>query len=354
MTVARAPFVDERMSVLLDALRGLSALVVLLGHAVQLRIYTGPWPFSASFQHGAVVVFFVLSGIVIASSVQRPGASLSGYAWARARRIMPVALCAIILGAAAWSIVTLRDGPLAGPPHNLELSGAALLWPAMFLSERMGIGPAGNPPYWSLCYEVAYYALFGAAWFLRGWRRVVAVAVIAALAGGKVLLLAPVWLMGVVVVLGWDRVRVPRYVGWVMLGAGVALFIPLATASAGARIEQMAGAMTGIDMAALGYARTVVSDVALGICVASALFGMRAVGECWPPLPRPMAKGARLLAAISFSLYLSHWPVMCSMRAFGISAADNIALALMLLLVPLGFAGVMSWFLERRAWARIR
>lgn len=53
-----------------------------------------------------------------------------------------------------------------------------------------------NGPYWSLCYEVWYYVIFGAFFFcrdrLRWW-----VAIVAALvAGPAILVLLPIWLLG--------------------------------------------------------------------------------------------------------------------------------------------------------------
>ena len=59
----------------------------------------------------------------------------------------------------------------------------------------MAVLPGGNIPFWSLNYEAWYYVLFGAALFLRGWRRTIAVVAAALLAGPKIVLL-PFWLMG--------------------------------------------------------------------------------------------------------------------------------------------------------------
>lgn len=58
------------MSIVLDIVRGMAAIAVLIGHAVQLGIYSGPWPFEFSLQHNAVIVFFVSSGILITNSLQ--------------------------------------------------------------------------------------------------------------------------------------------------------------------------------------------------------------------------------------------------------------------------------------------
>ncbi len=53
-----------------------------------------------------------------------------------------------------------------------------------------------NIPYWSLCYEVWFYVLFGAWYFTKGGRRIALVAIAALVAGPSILLLMPIWLMG--------------------------------------------------------------------------------------------------------------------------------------------------------------
>lgn len=347
-------YLDSRQSVLLDLLRGLSALAVMLGHAVQLGLYTGYWPFSASFQHNAVVLFFVLSGIVISHSADRPGTSLASYARARARRILPVAIVAIFLGAGAWHAVTVLGGPRAGPAYTDVMEPGAIVSAALFLSERFQSGPPGNPPYWSLCYEVMYYALFGAFCFLRGWRRIGVLLWLVVLAGIEVLLLFPAWLAGVAVVALWRRWQPGWWLSCGMLGVALFLF-PILGSGAVAYAARMAfGAAVGLDMDLLANAQGFVTDNLLALVVAIGLFGLRGTAVVWQTVPPRVAGLARFLAAISFSLYLSHWPVMWTMRAMGLSAGGNVVFALLLLAIPLGFATLMSLLLERPVWARMR
>ena len=49
----------------------------------------------------------------------------------------------------------------------------------------------------------------------------------------------------------------------------------------------------------------------LALVVATGLLGLRGTAVRWPTVPPRVAGLAGFLAAISFSLYLSHWPVMC-------------------------------------------
>ena len=45
-TMDRQPLITPAMSILLDAVRAAAALLVLGRHAVQLKLYTGAYPFS--------------------------------------------------------------------------------------------------------------------------------------------------------------------------------------------------------------------------------------------------------------------------------------------------------------------
>lgn len=199
-----SPVSDERfltrpLSVVLDFVRFGAALLVAVGHAVQLGLYHGWFPFGVRMQHYCVIVFFVLSGLVISTSVLGGRSNLPRYAVAQISRILPVAIPSLIFS-------TLAAYLLAGPspvrmdnsPEDALAVTRQLLAPLTFISAWPGVaGPVWNPPYWSLCYEVWYYAIFALAAFLRGWLRVIAVIVGCAAAGGAILLLMPVWLFGV-------------------------------------------------------------------------------------------------------------------------------------------------------------
>jgi peptidoglycan/LPS O-acetylase OafA/YrhL len=125
------PFITRPLSILLDLVRVLAALAVLVGHAVQLGHYRGPYPFTMLFQHNAVIVFFVLSGLVIAASVDRGGHRLGDYAVARLSRFLPVALPALTISLAMVALDRMvTSAPLLGEDSHgvapLEMPSALL------------------------------------------------------------------------------------------------------------------------------------------------------------------------------------------------------------------------------------
>ena len=319
---AAPPFITGPLSTALDLVRFGAALLVLVCHAAQAKLYAGYFPAIPLAQHYAVVVFFVLSGLVITASALRRPTTLGRYAIARAARILPVSLAAIAFSTLAFVVVTTLGG---SPQHTdtygqLSLSGTLL--PLLFLSESpWGAGPVWNPPYWSLCYEVWYYALFGAAVLLRGPTRVFALLVFAALAGPRVLLMLPVWLVGVVLVLTPAARRAGPVGGFALLLAGLA--------GAWLHTEWVMPGLSLMRSLAhpfehqLSFSRFALSDFLLALCVATAFAGLRGVVNRWPAPWQAIAAPARMLAGFSFTLYLFHWPLLLLAKSTGLVAGAS-------------------------------
>jgi peptidoglycan/LPS O-acetylase OafA/YrhL len=148
----------------LDGIRGLLAVYVMLGHALPLTI--APAIIQSLFRHGeaGVDLFFALSGLVIAFSLQRFGGRFRPFIIARARRLFPVyvlvlaasialALCGDPLCTLPWAGAQARDIVSATLP--------APLWPDIIAHITLlhGIIPQAVLPY-------AYVTLLGPAWSL--------------------------------------------------------------------------------------------------------------------------------------------------------------------------------------------
>ncbi len=335
------------MSVSLDIIRAGAALVVLVCHAVQVGIYNGPFPHIPMAQHYAVVVFFVLSGLVIATSVQKKRGTLSSYALARTARILPVAWPAIAFGTAGFLLADYLGAPPLHTDTYGELTLRGTLLPALFLNESIfGAGPVWNPPYWSLSYEVWYYALFAAAVFLRGPRRIVVLAILALLAGLKVLLLLPVWLVGVWLARSTAARRVNLRQGIVLLAASLAFAVML-TGLVFPIITKLR-ALTGAYYQYLGFSHFVITDFLLALAVASAFIGLRPLVGRWPQMVIPMERSARTMAGFSFTLYLFHWPMLCLMQISGISSGNSVIGFILLLAAMIAACYAISLVTERK------
>lgn len=194
-----APSLSRSFSLYLDCCRFLAAVFVVLSHFPQYGATAevpNPW---LHLGRESVVVFFVLSGFVIAYTTERKSASLREYCVARCTRIYSVALPLLLLGfaGAAFLVVTR----FASIDQFYQLTKVWLYLPMhlLFMGELWTVSEAPPllAPYWSLGYEVWYYVLFGAMFYLRGPRRLVVAGSLLLFVGPKLWLLLPVWASGV-------------------------------------------------------------------------------------------------------------------------------------------------------------
>jgi peptidoglycan/LPS O-acetylase OafA/YrhL len=330
-----AGFISRPLSLWLDLVRGLAALAVVIGHAAQIGTYSGTFPFSMFFQKNAVVVFFVLSGMVIAASVDRERRSLSDFALARISRIVPVAWAAIAVSLAVSALATKVPGPLQFADDVNWADPGEILRAMFFLSESWTTAFPPNSPYWSLSYEVWFYALFAAATYLKGTARWAWLAVLAAVAGPNILLLMPVWLVGVGLVRLPAARKVPPALAWPLIALALAaLFIAPRYAMDGFRLLRPAAPW------GLGSSLYVLTDLALGLALAAGFAGLKTMVDRgadpktgWGlALPASIEPAIRWGANMSFSLYLLHWPLLKLVHMAGLTAGKS----------PLAFAAIIA------------
>ena len=177
---------NKNESIYLDLVRSLAALDVVFGHACELY----DLPLAGRWGHHAVMVFFVLSGYVIAHVAETREKDLRTFLVARLARLWSVLVPALVL-TVVCDIVgrTFGTDPrgFAGSPADLPIIriGAMLA----FVSESwVSIQPLSNGAAWSLCLEFWYYVMFGLWVFLRpGWVRAAVVLGAGLLAGHKAL-----------------------------------------------------------------------------------------------------------------------------------------------------------------------
>lgn len=179
------------LSTYLDALRVLAAGTVLFGHALG-------W---GTLAHDAVILFFVLSGYLIAYTANERDLTGTQYAVNRVARIATVALPAIVLGIAVDIYVRPlwpQGWPDFAPLDRMATSIGVCLTMTSYVWDN-SYPCFSNGPYWSLTYEVWYYLLFGAAFYPKSARtRIVAGGAVLLLMGPKIAALLPCWLAGLV------------------------------------------------------------------------------------------------------------------------------------------------------------
>lgn len=302
--VPRAPL-DPQLSATLDLLRWLAALVVLLSHVWPLLLPALPLPWPG---HAAVVLFFVLSGFLIAHAADRPGLTLAAFGAHRAIRIGSVAYPAIVLAIAI--------APVAGGERVVD--GGPMLWsPAAFWqavtvnlvflgqSWQSPVSPPYISPYWSLCYEVWYYAIF-ACWHWGARRRWLAVALCAAVAGPRILLLMPVWLCGVLAYRWRGRLSLASARALAPASAlfAFAVFWTDAPGLLRARCMAWFPAWTASLYASNQFA----GDIVLGLLTGLFFIALTTLAPRWTMSPR-LRHALAWPARYTLSVYLYHMPL---------------------------------------------
>lgn len=320
--------VPASTSLYLDLVRFGAAMLVVLYHLKERQFGSGGVnALLPGNGHAYVTIFFVLSGYVIAATVERKRhLGPLEYALDRASRLYSVALPVLFLCAVlslAWPALDRESAYGIAVAHPL----ATLAANALFLGNAwyFDAAPFLNGPYWSLGYEALYYVAFGVWTFARrAWRWALLLAV-ALVAGPKIALLFPCWLSGVWLY-RW-RHRVPLSATAAAAVALLALALPVLLHVAGVGKLAKAGSalLLGDRYADYSHSVNFLGDYLTAIAFAVHLYAMHWLRITWPAW---IATPVRLGASMSFTLYLFHLPVvLVAMRLLGEAKSSNAALA---------------------------
>jgi peptidoglycan/LPS O-acetylase OafA/YrhL len=310
-------------------MRGFAALLVTVGHlrsvlfvdqsqVLESELLVKVFYLLTSLGHQSVVVFFVLSGYLVGGSVLAAGSKFSFHAYLRARLARLWSVLIPCLGL-TWLVdqSLLYCAPDALDGHYAQLwhlgpkigeydnSIFTLLGNILFLQTLTVPVFGSNGPLWSLANEFWYYILFPLLYIMTqplGCKR----------SGGKILVTAAVvgiifWMMPTEMLVG--------FVVW-LFGA----FVVLAKAQKRLMPFKHSGLLSvALLMVATGLSKWSVlagaqlwGDVGLGLAVACALLFSR---EWTLASYATVKRWSQRLSDRSFSLYLSHFPVVMLLGA---------------------------------------
>ncbi|HEV2315043.1 MAG TPA: acyltransferase [Candidatus Acidoferrales bacterium] len=318
----------ERASVHLDMARGVAALAVLVGHVrglffVDYHDLPHHSPLVSAFYaatalgHQAVVVFFVLSGFFIVSSIadsfEQHRWSWTAYLVNRVTRLSLVLIPSLILcwildriGMAMAATAPLYQHPVA----NLFTDSIANLETFrnfvgnLFYLQGILVQPFGsNAPLWSLSYEFWYYIIFPLAIcaLVKRYRPTMRIVYL-------VLAILVTWFVGYVIAsyfLIWllgGAIAISRAVKWSPVrcsGAMAATAIPFVLALGLSVAHPLNSPFLMDAIVALAFSSWIYTVVEAPEKSMSALY----------------AKPARLFAGFSYTLYLTHFPFVFLLRS---------------------------------------
>lgn len=334
----------SHLSLYLDFLRVTAAITVFLGHFAQGWLGGGLFWQVVPYGHPAVIVFFVLSGYVIAYTAETRENSLRSFAIARLARVFSVALPALILSAmlllvgtaidpAHYAELAKRDQPNMAVPYITQFFAALL-----FISESWGlhIRPFGNTPYWSLAYEVWYYVIFAYVTFLKGRQRLSAVFLACLIAGPKILLMAPIWVAGI---LAWRwRKRMPSSIALLLATLTAVLFCLLAGNELALESSAFRGPWWPMEFR--------ITDHLTGLVVALHIAAVAALRYQGKLLSARLGTAIKVMASYTFCVYLFHYPLLVFFSALIPGPADEPMHRAALLIVTLLVLVLIAEFTE--------
>lgn len=336
----------------LDGLRGVAALAVLVHHAMLTSaVFSQPAENTGWFTYlltytplrvlwegkGAVYVFFVLSGVVLAVAItgSKSFSWISYYPQRLLRLYVPV-WAALALGIAAILLVP-RSSDVASTwlaDRDLPVTADRVIQGITLVGGHGGL----VSPMWSLRWEVLFSLLLPVfAWVgirLVRWRWAVATATlllvgVGVAAGNSWLTYLPIFLLGVLIAVSIDELDAlsarmkPGVAVALTIAAPILLVAPWLL---GPSLQPGTLGTAFLEMASvLGATLTVV--VALAVPAVRTAFSSRSL---------------RWFGMISFSLYLIHEPVLV---AFAVVFGDGALLPAALLSIPASIA--LAWVFYR-------
>lgn len=306
------------LSLYLDIVRLTAALVVFVHHASYER-FGGAWLSAFSgFAHEAVVVFFVLSGFVIAYVVDTKENTASTYVIARFSRLWSVAIPAI-LGTILMDALGRALAPEVYVPGETAVDIFRITASLLFLNEwwfsHLHVG--SNGPYWSLSFEGSYYLLFGLFMFIRRpWPWII---ISSLLIGPKIILMMPAWIAGVIAY-RQTKTTYNRQTGVVLTIVGLILALAFLVFRIGnVYITYRWRYVLGDELFdAFGHAVYFVSDTIIAAGVALHILGV-AILSANVVIRKQLARMVSRASAATFPIYVIHYPALLFFTAVSLA-----------------------------------
>ncbi|WP_230531119.1 acyltransferase family protein [Microvirga roseola] len=265
-------------TIILDALRGCAALLVLLSHAdaYYLIRYDPLLPYKGHLGEIGVYVFFILSGFLIWTSAERvlpKDGGLTTYLVHRAARIMPLYYVSLAFAVVAFPALSSFATDITPYTVARHIVFSQSLDPS--------VSRAINPILWTLTHEAVFYCLVP---FLFLGRRFFPAVV-------GLMLLGTWW--------GWTHAGM--FSPFLRLCFLFAIGMTLAQYKvAPTRAAALVTVATAATLGAFGFSHMIVNVAwAVGLfCAASAL---RDAASSWP------LRGLAFVGVVSYSLYIWHY-----------------------------------------------
>lgn len=305
---------NRTVSTYLDLVRFLAATIVFITHASYDRFTSGWLNGLSGFGNDAVMVFFVLSGYVIAYVTDKKENDYKVYLIARFARLWSVVVPALVLTVTLDYVGSRVDYSIyAGWWFRPDDPFWRMFANLFFINELWfsTVRPFSNGPFWSIGYEFWYYVAFAALTFgASRWRWVLFI-LCAIVMGPKILLLMPIWMFGVLTYEKSKNLQSSPMLGLLLIIGSVAGYVAYRYFDIDRYLLSETIRVLGSEMVKeLAWSGDFIGNHLVGILVAVHFVGIILISNQLESLLRLLEKPIRLLASYTFSIYLLHYPLL--------------------------------------------
>ena len=302
----------KEFSIYLDLVRFIAAVLVVIHHS-NFRALSEARVWFSQFGPAAVIIFFVLSGYVISYVAATKEGEPIEYWASRLSRFYSLAIPIVLLCPLLDSI-----GESLAPVfyEGKTTHGFALLrifTSLTYLNEiwTIAIMSFSNVPYWSLNYEMWYYALFAIITFMRGKPRVWLAVAVVVFVGPKIVLLSPIWILGVVLHRDQRLYQLAAWQYWALFLLSWPLFYVYVQYHFANVSSDMLGAVIGEKwLTNLSFSKYFLANYLLALVIAANFVGFRGIAHRFSMPLLKIEKPVRWFSAFTFSLYILHQPLL--------------------------------------------
>ena len=339
---------NPELSAYLNMLRIFGAFEVFVGHICIWNTACGFIPELPWLGSDGVVIFFVLSGYVIAYTAHQKDRTVRSYFIHRCARIYSVVLPALLLTLILeWIGIKWFPNSYEGIFDHYQFAKLGVYIPLWlsFSSEfwKLNEPMLTNGAFWSLCFEVWFYILFAIFLFMRGPLRITALFTVAVLVGPKICILFPLWGLGVIAYRIQQTVTLPPIVARVLLLGSIGAYLlikaygidDLTTEGVNAAMRDWPRTQLQMAWQAPGY-------FLIALCVAGSILGMR-FGKLRQVTF--FAYPISFVASFTFTIYLTHLPLLKFFVVIGGTAINSMLWPTLATLASVVLLGLVT---ERR------
>lgn len=339
------------LSLYLDFIRIISALIVVIFHST-IRQMGGSW-FKFPFGADALIVFFVMSGFVISYISEVKEQTPSEYFTARIARLWSILIPALLM-TPIFDFFGRNIDPnvYEGWGHWLQFDNAFrnILISGLFLNEIWfySITPLSNGPVWSLSYEFWFYVIFGVYFLNSGLKRLILTVCACLVAGPKILLLMPPWLMGVYAYKKQIFHRFSANIIWLIFILSIVLIIIGRISGIPEIFIRLVVNYTGYSFSFnyLKYSLSFGWFFIVGILVSTHILAAKELSTSIFNFLNRFSDIIRMSAKYTYGIYLMHHPAQLFMSAMCKDMNDGIFKTLIVILFSISTGVALQFIME--------